>query len=141
MFLFKNGKLMTKLFIFFMLFLTSFTSLAEAEFDVQPQDSILLTVFLKHDQSKKLDEIQGILTEQGFFDAFPPKGVSVVSWYVMMGIGQVVTLEVPAHQLNEVNLAIEKTAWKAFTTEFYPTYNLYPIYKDRLKNKAKVSYK
>ena len=124
-----------------MLFLTSFTSLAEAEFDVQPQDSILLTVFLKHDQSKKLDEIQGILTEQGFFDAFPPKGVSVVSWYVMMGIGQVVTLEVPAHQLNEVNLAIEKTAWKAFTTEFYPTYNLYPIYKDRLKNKAKVSYK
>lgn len=132
---------MTKLFIFFMLFLTSFTSLAEAEFDVQPQDSILLTVFLKHDQSKKLDEIQGILTEQGFFDAFPPKGVSVVSWYVMMGIGQVVTLEVPAHQLNEVNLAIEKTAWKAFTTEFYPTYNLYPIYKDRLKNKAKVSYK
>lgn len=132
---------MTKLFIFFMLFLTSFTSLAEAEFDVQPQDSILLTVFLKHDQSKKLDEIQGILTEQGFFETFPPKGVSVVSWYVMMGIGQVVTLEVPAHQLNEVNLAIEKTAWKAFTTEFYPTYNLYPIYKDRLKNKAKVSYK
>ncbi|MDO6840531.1 hypothetical protein Q4602_13680 [Paraglaciecola chathamensis] len=132
---------MTKLFILFMLFLTSFTSLAEAEFDVQPQDSILLTVFLKHDQSKKLDEIQGILTEQGFFETFPPKGVSVVSWYVMMGIGQVVTLEVPAHQLNEVNLAIEKTAWKAFTTEFYPTYNLYPIYKDRLKNKAKVSYK
>ena len=124
-----------------MLFLTSFTSLAEAEFDVQPQDSILLTLFLKHDQSKKLDEIQGILTEQGFFETFPPKGVSVVSWYVMMGIGQVVTLEVPAHQLNEVNLAIEKTAWKAFTTEFYPTYNLYPIYKDRLKNKAKVSYK
>jgi len=39
----------------------------------------------------------------------------------MMGIGQVVTLEVPAHQLNEVNLAIEKSAWKAFTTEFYPT--------------------
>tara|TARA_R110001606_G_C15184488_1_gene629755 strand:+ start:253 stop:678 length:426 start_codon:yes stop_codon:yes gene_type:complete len=141
MFLFKNGKFMTKLFIFFMLFLTSFTSLAEAEFDVQPQDSILLTLFLKHDQSKKLDEIQGILTEQGFFETFPPKGVSVVSWYVMMGIGQVVTLEVPAHQLNEVNLAIEKTAWKAFTTEFYPTYNLYPIYKDRLKNKAKVSYK
>ncbi|WP_166425850.1 hypothetical protein [Paraglaciecola sp. 20A4] len=132
---------MTKLFIFFMLLFTSLTSLAEEKFDVQPQDSILLTVFLKHDQSKKLDETQKILTEQGFFDAFPPKGVSVVSWYVMMGIGQVVTLEVPAHQLNEVNLAIEKTAWKAFTTEFYPTYNLYPIYKDRLKNKAKVTYK
>tara|TARA_R110000772_G_scaffold19579_9_gene54612 strand:+ start:3797 stop:4195 length:399 start_codon:yes stop_codon:yes gene_type:complete len=132
---------MTKLFIFFILILTSFTSLAEPKVDSQPQDSILLTVFLKHDQSKKLDEIQGILTEQGFFETFPPKGVSVVSWYVMMGIGQVVTLEVPAHQLNEVNLAIEKTAWKAFTTEFYPTYNLYPVYKDKLKNKAKVSYR
>jgi hypothetical protein len=132
---------MTKLFMFFVLVITSFTSLAESKIDSPPKDSILLTVFLKHDQSKNLNEIQEILTEQGFFEAFPPKGVSVVSWYVMMGIGQVVTLEVPAHQLNEVNLAIEKTAWKAFKTEFYPTYNLYPIYKDRLKNKAKVSYK
>lgn len=127
--------------MFFALVLISFTSLAEAEFDTQPKDSILLTVFLKHDQTRVLAETQEILTEQGFFDTFPPKGVSVVSWYVMMGIGQVITLEVPAHQLNEVNLAIEKTAWKAFTSEFYPTYNLYPVYKDRLKNKAKVSYK
>jgi hypothetical protein len=132
---------MTKLFMFFVLVITSFTSLAESKIDSPPKDSILLTVFLKHDQSKNLNEIQEILTEQGFFEAFPPKGVSIVSWYVMMGIGQVVTLEVPAHQLNEVNLAIEKTAWKAFKTEFYPTYNLYPIYKDRLKNKTKVSYK
>ncbi|XPF95446.1 hypothetical protein ACM9HF_05370 [Colwellia sp. RE-S-Sl-9] len=132
---------MTKLFMFFILVVTSFTSLAEPEVDKPPKDSILLTVFLKHDHSKNLDEIQEILKEQGFFDKFPPKGVSVVSWYVMMGIGQVVTLEVPAHKLNEVNLAIERSAWKAFTTEFYPTYNLYPIYKDRLKNKAKVSYK
>lgn len=57
-----------------------------------------------------------------------------------MGIGQVVTLEVPAHKLREVNLAIESSAWKAFSTEFYPTYNLYPVFKDKLKNKAKVAY-
>lgn len=132
---------MTKLLMCLVLVFTSFIALAEPEVDSQPKDSILLTVFLKHDQSRNLAETQQILTEQGFFDAFPPKGVSVVSWYVMMGIGQVVTLEVPAHQLSAVNLAIEKTAWKAFSTEFYPTYNLYPIYKDRLKNKAKVSYK
>ncbi|XQW86477.1 hypothetical protein ACOYR1_07065 [Thalassotalea piscium] len=132
---------MTRLFMIFVLVLTSFTTLAEPEVDKPPKDSILLTVFLKHDQNKSLGEIQEVLTEQGFFEAFPPKGVAVVSWYVMMGIGQVVTLEVPAYKLNEVNLAIEKTAWKAFSTEFYPTYNLYPIYKDRLKNKAKVSYK
>ncbi len=129
---------MPKLFMFVVLLLVSFTSLAEP--DKQPKDSILLTVFLKHDQSNSFEEFQEILEEQGFFDTFPPKGVSVVNWYVMMGIGQVVTLEVPAHQLREVNLAVEKSAWKAFTTEFYPTYNLYPVFKDKLKNKAKVSY-
>lgn len=52
------------LFIFFTLVLTSFISQAEPEVDKQPKDSILLTVFLKHDHSKNLDEIQDILKEQ-----------------------------------------------------------------------------
>ena len=38
----------------------------------------------------------------------------------MMGIGQVVTLEGPALKLRDVNVALEKTARKAFRTEFYP---------------------
>ena len=50
-------------------------------------DAILLTVFLKHDQSKNLTEIQQLQEEQGFWKAFPPEGTTVVSWYVMMGIG------------------------------------------------------
>lgn len=131
---------MSKLFMFFVLLVTSFTSLAYKAPDKQPDDSILLTVFLKHNQNNSFEDFQKILEEQDFFEKFPPKGVSVVSWYVMMGIGQVVTLEVPAHKLREVNLAVEKTAWKAFTTEFYPTYNLYPVFQDKLKNKAKVAY-
>ena len=102
-------------------------------------DPILLTVFLKHDQSKNLIEIQQLQEEQGFWKAFPPEGTTVVSWYVMMGIGQVVTLEVPASKLREVNVALEKTAWKAFRTEFYPTYDLYPFIKDKLANPAKKS--
>ena len=102
-------------------------------------DSILLTVFLKHDQSKNLTEIQQLQEEQGFWKTFPPEGTTVVSWYVMMGIGQVVTLEVPASKLREVNVALEKTAWKAFRTEFYPTYDLYPFIKDKLGNSAKKS--
>ena len=44
------------------------------------------------------------------------------------------TLEVPASKLRDVNLALEKTAWKAFRTEFYPTYDLYPFIKDKLAN-------
>jgi len=41
----------------------------------------------------------------------------------MMGIGHVVTLRVPAERLREVNLAIEQSAWGAFRTEFYATYD------------------
>jgi hypothetical protein len=85
--------------------------------------SILLTIFLRHDQSKPLDEINSELRKQGYYKAFPPTGVEIVSWYVMMGIGQVITLRVPADRLREVNLAIEKTAWGGYRTEFYPTYD------------------
>lgn len=85
--------------------------------------SILLTIFLRHDQSKPLDEINSELRRQGYYKAFPPAGIEVVSWYVMMGIGQVITLRVPADRLREVNVAIEKTAWGGYHTEFYPTYD------------------
>jgi hypothetical protein len=105
----------------------------------EASDAILLTVFLRHDQSLNLAEINKLQEEQGFWKAFPPEGTTVVSWYVMMGIGQVVTLEVPASKLRDVNVALEKTAWKAFRTEFYPTYDLYPIIKDQLANPAKKS--
>ena len=105
----------------------------------EASDAILLTVFLRHDQSLNLAEINKLQEEQGFWKAFPPEGTTVVSWYVMMGIGQVVTLEVPASKLRDVNVALEKTAWKAFRTEFYPTYDLYPIIKDQLANRAKKS--
>jgi hypothetical protein len=90
----------------------------------EPKGTFLLTVFLKHDQSKPLGQINAELRQQGFYKAFPPPGIEVVSWYVMMGIGQVVTLRVPAERLREVNRAIEETAWGAYRTEFYPTYDL-----------------
>lgn len=63
----------------------------------------LLTVFFKHDQSKNLDEIQALLRESGFWRDFPPEGIEIVSWYVMMGIGHVVTLRVPSSRLRELN--------------------------------------
>jgi hypothetical protein len=50
-------------------------------------------------------------------------GIDVVSWYVMMGIGQVVTLKVPPNRLREVNRVLEQTAWGGFRNEFYPTYD------------------
>ncbi len=86
-------------------------------------NEILLTVFLKHDQSRPLGELNEQLAKQGFYKAFPPQGTEVVSWYVMMGIGQVITLRLPASRLREVNRVLEDTAWGAYHTEFYSTYD------------------
>src|SRR5438445_806677 len=70
-----------------------------------PTGTFLLTVFLKHDQSRPLDALNEQLRNQKYYESFPPDGIEVVSWYVMMGIGQVVTLRVPADRLREVNRA------------------------------------
>lgn len=89
----------------------------------QVPGTILLTVFLKHDQSKNLTQINDELWRNGYFDQFPPEGVEVVSWYVVMNIGQIVTLRVPAEKLREVNVVLERTAWGPYRTDFYPTYD------------------
>jgi hypothetical protein len=98
-----------------------------------PQDSILITIFLKHQQDKNLDSLRKIQARNKFAEKFPPKSARVISWYVMMGIGQVVTVKIPASQLRTLNLAIEQGAWGAFTTEFYPTYDYVPVWKESLK--------
>lgn len=99
-------------------------------------DNVLITVFLQHQQDKNLGEINAKLDKEEFWADFPPDGVEVVSWYVMMGIGQVATLSVPPDRLREVNLAIEKKAWGAFSTEFYPTYDFRPV-QEKLRADAK----
>jgi hypothetical protein len=86
-------------------------------------NAVMLTIFLKHDQSRPLSELNAQLDKQGYYKAFPPAGIEVVSWYVMMGIGQVVTLRLPASRLREVNRIFENTAWGSYRTEFYPTYD------------------
>jgi len=86
-------------------------------------NAVMITIFLKHDQSRPLGELNAQLEKQGYYKAFPPPGIEVVSWYVMMGIGQVVTLRLPASRLREVNRIFETSAWGAYRTEFYPTYD------------------
>jgi hypothetical protein len=41
---------------------------------------LLLTIFLRHDQSKTLEQIQAHLKETGFYRSLPPPGIEVVSW-------------------------------------------------------------
>ncbi len=100
-------------------------------------DSTMITIFLKHQQDKNLSEIKEKLRQSGFWQSFPPKSSRVVSWYVMMGIGQVVTLKLPPSDLRTLNLSIEKGAWGAFDTEFYPTYDFHAIWQDQQQQQKK----
>ena len=91
---------------------------------LEDSDAFLLTVYLKHDQTMNISEINEIAASHQFDEIFPPEGVEIVDHYVFMGIGQVIVLRVPPDRLRMVNLAIERGAWGAYQTEFYPTYDL-----------------
>ncbi len=116
-------------------FIAATATVCTAESEGQKIGTILLTVFFKHDQSKTLGEINAHLDRTGFWKRFPPPGTEVVSWYVMMGIGQVVTLRIPVEKLREVNRIIEESAWGGFRTEFYATYDYKPIWQAERKAK------
>jgi hypothetical protein len=124
----RTGSLMAAIMLAGVL---AFTSSARAQTAAAPSgdaaptadNAVMLTIFLKHDQSRPLGELNAQLEKQGFYKAFPPEGIEVVSWYVMMGIGQVVTLRLPASRLREVNRIFETAAWGSYRTEFYPTYD------------------
>lgn len=91
---------------------------------LEDSDAFLLTVYLKHDQTMNISEINEIAARNQFDEIFPPEGVEIVDHYVFMGIGQVIVLRVPPDRLRMVNIAIERGAWGAYQTEFYPTYDL-----------------
>ncbi len=57
----------------------------------------------------------------------------------MMGIGQVVTLEMPPDKIREVNLFIENKSWGAFRTECYLTYDFLPVLKHKQAEELKYS--
>jgi hypothetical protein len=120
-------------------FLLLFTGSLVAQ-DSGNDGRIMLTVILRHDQSKTLDEIDDHLARTGFFKSFPPDGVEIVSYHIAMGIGHIITLRLPPEKLREVNVAFEKGAWGAFRTEFYPTYDYLQIFND-LKQKSATAEK
>ncbi len=100
-------------------------------------DAVLLTIFLRHDQSRPLGELNAQLDRNGWYQKFPPEGTQVESWYVVMGIGQVVTLRVPPARLRDVNLAVENAGWGAYRSEFYPTYDYRAIWEQERQKHRK----
>lgn len=99
-------------------------------------DEITLTVFLKHDQSQPLEEFQTKLDDRGWWENFPPEGVEIVSWNVVMGIGQIATLRMPPSKIQAVNVALEKFAWGVFRTEVYATYD-FKVVRERLARESR----
>ena len=91
---------------------------------LEDEEAFLLTVYLKHDQTMNISEINEIAARNRLSEIFPPEGVEIVGHYVFMGIGQVIILRVPPNRLRMVNIALEQGAWGAYQTEFYVTYDL-----------------
>jgi hypothetical protein len=91
---------------------------------LENEEAFLLTVYLKHDQTMNITEINELATQNRLNEIFPPEGVEIVDHYVFMGIGQVIVLRVPPSRLRMLNIALERGAWGAYQTEFYVTYDL-----------------
>ena len=100
------------------------------------QDALLMTVFLRHDQSNNLDAVQTKLKDADWWERFPPEGVEVVSWYVAMGFGQIVTLRLPPDKIPVVNVELERSAWGVFRTECYPAYDFAPV-RERIRERVR----
>ena len=84
---------------------------------------IMLTVILRYNEDKTIEHLDNHLAQTGFYKNFPPEGVEIVSYNIVMGIGHIITLRLPPDKLREVNVAFEKGVFSAFRTEFYPTYD------------------
>jgi hypothetical protein len=96
---------------------------------MESDKTLLLTVILRHDQSKNLDEIMTYLEKTGFYREFPPEGSELVSWVVAMSYGFIIQLRVEPAALRTLNRFMEQKAWGAFRYEVYPTYDFEPIAK------------
>lgn len=96
---------------------------------MESDNTLLVTVILRHDQSKGLDEIMTHLKKTGFYREFPPEGCELVSWVVAMSYGFIINLRVEPSALRTLNRYIEQKAWGSFRYEVYPAYDFEPIAK------------
>ena len=104
----------------------------------QGEDSVLVTIILKHQQDKNLPEIRRVLEAQGFWDVFPPQDTRVVSWTLAVGLGHIVTLQVPTGSVRRLNLALENGAWGAFNTEVYLTYDYQNVWETYIQQREEA---
>lgn len=101
-------------------------------------DSVMVTIILKHQQDKNLAEIRRVLEAQGFWELFPPEEAHVVSWTLAMNLGHIITLRLPAGAVRRLNLALENGAWGAFDTEIYLSYDYRPVWEDYVQRREEA---
>ena len=102
-------------------------------------DSVMVTVVLRHLQENPVDSIQTRVMKQKFYQKLSKSHSRIVSWNVVMGIGQIITLRFKPEYTREVNQVFESGAWGGFKTEFYPSYDFLPIYPVMLEKEKKMS--
>ncbi len=102
------------------------------------EDSVMVTLILKHQQDKNLQEIRRVLEAQGFWDMFPPEGARVISWTIAMGLGHVIVMQVPVHAVRRLNLALENGAWGAYDTEIYLSYDYRSIWEEYIEKREEA---
>lgn len=98
--------------------------------------TMLLTIVMKHHAGLTLEDVQSRMKASDWWERFPPEGARIVSWTVAMGLGQIVTLELPPHLLPIVNLELERSAWGVFKTECYPSYDFVPV-RERIRERVR----
>ena len=139
----------TAFFIFLALTLHQTTVLAQINRDTMPEgpsmqtslaqdDSLLVTVILKHQQNKNLLEIRRKLEANGFWDLFPPREARVISWQIAIDLGHIIVLKIPANAVRTLNLALENGAWGAFDTEVHLAYDYLGIYKEYMQKRNEI---
>ena len=99
------------------------------------EDSIMVTVILKYQQDKSFAELRRLLEANGFWDVFPPADSRVVSWNVAVGLGHIISLQMPADGVRRLYLAVSNGAWGAFNSEVFMTYDYKPIWEDYIERR------
>lgn len=101
-------------------------------------DSVMVTVVLRHIQENPVDSIQARVMKQKFYEKLSKSHARILSWNVVMGIGQIITMRFKPEYTREVNQVFESGAWGGFKTEFYPSYDFLPIYPVMLEKEKKI---
>ncbi|SEH33180.1 hypothetical protein [Chryseobacterium culicis] len=111
----------------------------QSSISYKANDSVMVTAILRHLQENPVDSIQARVMKQQFYQKLNKSHARILSWNVVMGIGQIITLRFKPEYTREVNQVFESGAWGGFKTEFYPSYDFLPIYPVMLEKEKKLN--